>query len=248
MTEHPNPELICGAQEIIARSQGLSDCHLRLAGAADVSAVAALNDSAIQHLGREGLFMSMDSQFILSALAHGVVLLLEIGSELQGYSIAVPAGPEFEPFQAVDPLISVGLLFGSAVKPEARRQGWHSRFITMRKQLFAENGYDVLQCTVSPFNLPSLSNLVNNGFAVTGLKTLLDGHPRFILMQDTSEVAQSVADPPHVPDSPTVRSLRLDSHNLGEHEKLLSAGWIAKSINHLDSELCLQYEPGEVSA
>jgi len=198
------------------------DVLLRLARDADLSALRSLNARAIAELGRNGLFMPMSPVFLAEMVRDGIILVLERDGEPLGYSIAVPAGRDRHPFIPGADTDRIGLLFGTACDPALRGQGWHSRLIVIRQRIFAAAGFVSAQSTVSPFNRVSLANLMKSGFHVVGLKTLLDGYPRFLLRHDLRWPAEPSGEP---------RGIVLpEAGDLSEHEDLLADGFIATGI------------------
>lgn len=200
------------------------DTGLRLARMSDLPALHAVNTRAIQELGRDGLFMPMPEDFLGEMVSKGIILLLERNGKQRGlgYSIAVPAGRDRPPFISESGPGRTGLLFGTALDPALRGQNWHSRLILLRKEIFAEAGFASAQSTVSPYNTVSMANLINAGFHVSGLKVLLDGHPRFLLRNEFPQ--------PKDPSGP-LRSLALpETGDLSEHKALLADGFIAIGI------------------
>ncbi len=210
--------------------------QLRLAVRSDLSVLCALNAKSILDLGRDGLFMPMSESFLTAMVLDGAILVPEREGEALGYSIAVPAGNGRSPFVPTLEPQGTGLLFGTALDPALRGQGWHPRLIRIRKKIFAEAGFASVQSTVSPFNTVSLANLMNAGFHVVGLKNLLDGHPRFLLRHEIQS-----------PSEPTgnLQSVVLpQSGDLSEHEAFLANGFIATGLKK-DRTYALLYSEGE---
>lgn len=200
--------------------------RLRLADTDDLSALHSLNSDAIMGLGEDGLFMPMPKSFLSEMIRNGIILLIERGGEPLGYSVAVPAGRDHPPFIPGPDSGRTGLLFGTALDQAMRGQGWHLRLIRMRKRIFSEAGFVSAQSTASPFNSASLANLMNSGFHVSGLKNLLDGHPRFLLECELAfESGQR--------SEPTGRQRHVllpKAGNLSDHQTLLADGLVATGI------------------
>jgi len=200
--------------------------HLRPADADDLSALHSLNSDAIMGLGEDGLFMPMPKSFLSKMIRNGIILFLERGGKPLGYSIAVPSGRGQPPFIPGAASGGTGLLFGTALDPAMRGQGWHLRLIRMRKRIFSEAGFVSAQSTASPFNSASLANLMNSGFHVSGLKNLLDGHPRFLLecrlAFESDEQSEPTGRQRHV--------VLPKSGSLSDHQSLLADGLVATGI------------------
>ena len=195
-----------------------SGMQLQIAGVTDIPVLRALNAQAIREWGRKGLFMPMSEDFLRQMIRDGIILLLEWDEKVLGYSIAIPAGcghPRFIPGESYG---KTGLLFGTALDPSLRGQSWQRRLIRFRLEAFHDTGIFDVQSTVSPFNTPSLRNLLSLGFHVSALNVLLDGHQRFILRYD---FGRTVA-------TGTKRSLVLrDLSDLSNHAALLADGFVA---------------------
>lgn len=195
--------------------------HLQIAGVTDIPALRRLNVQAIREWGHNELFMSMSEDFLKQMIRDGIILLLEHDKKVLGYSIAILAGcsnPRFLPGETHG---KTGLLFGTAVDPSLRGQGWQRKLIRFRLDAFRDVGIFDVQSTVSPFNTPSLRNLLNLGFHVSALNVLLDGHQRFILRYDFGRTVVTS----------TKRNLILpDFGDLSEHAALLADGFIAIGI------------------
>ncbi len=200
--------------------------RLRPADADDLRALHSLNSDAIMGLGEDGLFMPMPESFLSEMIRNGIILLIERGGEPLGYSIAVPAGRGQPPFIPGTHSGWTGLLFGTALDPAMRGQGWHLRLIRMRKRIFSDAGFVSAQSTASPFNSASLANLMNSGFHVSGLRNLLDGHPRFLLecglAFETGQQSKPTGNQRHV--------VLPKAGNLSDHQTLLADGWVATGI------------------
>lgn len=163
------------------------DVRVRFAEPTDVPSLTKFNANTIRDLGRDGLFMPMSESFFAKMIAAGLTIILEGDRNVLGYSIAVPAGqgqPVFYPRTTSE---RIGLLFGTALDPSIRGLGWQRWLIDLRLAILQEAGFLEVQCTVSPFNIPSLVNLVDSGFRVVALKSLLDDHLRFILRKCTDD-------------------------------------------------------------
>ena len=197
------------------------DIRLRLAGPEDISVLTALNADAIREWGRAGLFMPMPEAFFGEMIRDGIILLPERAGKVQGYSIAVPAGGGHPPFLPADGHGKTGLMFGTALDPALRGQGWQHRLIRLRLEAFQEAGFAEAQSTVSPFNTPSLRNLLRAGFCVTALKTLLDKHPRFVLQHDFGRTVTT--GPKHGLPLP-------QNGDLPDHAALLADGFVAVGL------------------
>ncbi len=195
------------------------DVLIRLARTADLSALCTLNSKSIREQNRNGLFMPMSESFLAKMVRDGIILVLERDGELLGYSIAVPTNHSLPPFIPEKDPARVGLLFGTAIDPALRGQHWHSRLILIRQKMFAEAGFTLAQSTASPFNTTSLRNMINAGFHVVGLKTLLDGHPRFLLRHEFQR--------PKEPSGPLHGVALPEIGDLSEHQSLLANGFIA---------------------
>ena len=195
-----------------------SAMHLKSATAADIPILRQLNIQALKGWGREGLFMPMSGDFLTQMIQEGIVLMLEQDVRVLGYSIAVPAGFAYPPFMPGRKNRSTGLLFGTALDPALRGQGWQRQLIRLRLDVFRSADIWNVQSTVSPFNTPSLDNLLRVGFHIVSLNVLLDGYPRFILQYD---FGQSIVNGKR-------RSLVVPTFgDLSEHAALLAEGFVA---------------------
>lgn len=198
------------------------EVQLRLASTDDLSALRVLNDNAIMDLGRDGLFMPMPESFLTAMVRDGIILVPDRDGKPLGYSIAVPSGHHQPAFIPEAQPGGTGLLFGTALDPALRGQGWHPKLIAIRQRMFRDAGFSSVQATASPFNTVSLANLINSGFHVSGLKTLLDGHPRFLLRHELRRQRKPTE---------ALRSVVLpQTGDLSEHEALLADGFIATGL------------------
>ncbi|MBD0866167.1 MAG: GNAT family N-acetyltransferase [Rhodobacteraceae bacterium] len=190
----------------------------RLADDMDIPAMVCLNVNTIRSLGKDGLFMPQAETFFRDIIADGVAIVLEREGRVLGYSVAVPEGRRHPAFLVVRFRHRVGLLFGTALDPEVRRNGWQTWLIDVRLRAFMNCGYSEVQATVAPFNLPSLINLVDNSFHIAGLNTPFGGHLRFIVCHDLKYREQNT-----MHQSPVV-DLEL-SGCLSRHQELLADGY-----------------------
>ena len=195
-----------------------SDIHLRFAEVSDIPVLESLNAVAIRDLGREGLFLRMSDDFLAEMIRDGVIILPTRDRKILGYSIAVPADSHHPPFLFAKEQEKTGLLFGTMLDQSLRGQGWQCRLILTRLESFREAGAMAVEATVSPFNITSLRNLLSAGFHVAGLKTLLDGHPRFLLRHDFGRTTMA---------GPFQKLILPQSGDLSDHSELLSNGFVA---------------------
>ena len=197
------------------------DVRLRIAGKDEIAALRQLNAQTILEMGREGLLMPTSEAFLREMIDNGAVLILESDGKPAGYSICIPVGPGRSPFMDTEVPERAGLIFGTALAGDIRSQGWHKRLIRIRLEIFAQAGFAEVQSTVSPYNIPSLRNLLSSGFRVLGMKVLLDGYPRFLLrhqfgQSDPDGWKQSVALP--------------RSGDLSRHAALLEQGFVGTEV------------------
>lgn len=154
--------------------------EVRMGRITDIPALVEINTRAIKALGSEGLFMPMSETFFRDVISARLSFVLERERRIVGYSIAVPVGASHPVFWDTD-RSKIGLLFGTALDRGMWHKGWQRWLVNLRRRAFEALGFDEVQCTVSPFNVPSLFNLIEAEFEIIGLKSLLDGHPRFIV-------------------------------------------------------------------
>ena len=214
------------------------DVVARLANGSDIPSLVQLNQNAVDRLGHDGLFMRQQSDFFTRVLAAGAVIVLERKATVLGYSVAVLGGADFPLFVPVHDSRRIGLLFGSALASDLCGNGWQKWFIDVRLHSFQESGYLDVQSTVSPFNVPSLLNLVDRGFRIIGLKGLLDGHPRFLL---SSHIGERVAKPVH--RLPSVDLEVVD--DLSEHRNILKQDYQGTRVLTDSGRIFVRYVKAE---
>jgi len=228
------------AETVLARQKPWNGVRARPAGPADIPALAELNARSIRDLGRDGLLMPMSEAFFVRTIAEGLALFLEGPDRALGYSLAVPAGGGLPAFLPAAFPGRIGLLFGTALDPAMRGRGWQAWLIDLRLEIFETAGFSEVQCTVSPFNTPSLVNLVDGGFRIADLKSLLDGHPRFIVRRGFDRRAT----PHHRPH----RKRLAVSEDLAGHAALLGAGYVGAEIVRADPVVVLYAKCGSAAS
>ncbi len=208
---------------------------VRMGSKTDIPALVAINAHSIAALGGEGLFMPMSEAFFLKVIPARLSFVLERDRQLLGYSIAVPADSSQPVFWDTERR-KIGLLFGTALDQELWHQGWQKWLVNLRLRAFEVLGFDEVQCTVSPFNLPSLLNLIESEFQIIGLKSLLDGHPRFIVRHRFGTYRDA---PP--------RNLQWQqqelANDLAPHAELLRRGYVGASIQRREPVMIAYSKP-----
>ncbi len=213
------------ASLIIARKMGLGDVSIRIADSRDIPSLVDINSRSLEYLGRAGLLMEMKEEFFRDMIDGGIVILLERDKIPVGYSSAIPADSDRPDFLDSNNPDGVGLLFGSAIEMGLHGKGWHRWLINLRLEIFHQSGFGEIQCTVSPFNTPSLINLLRCGFCVVALKTILDDHQRFIVCSRPGSARPEVRN--------LLSPILIDvSSNLNEHKKLLDSGYEGVALKY----------------
>lgn len=210
------------------------DILVRTAELDDIESMVRINVQSIEILGEDGLFMPMSADFFAGVVPSGFSIVLEKDDEILGYSVAVPAGHSSPAFFPVTDDRRVGLLFGTALVPQLMRQGWQKWLIKLRLATFQSIGYTEAQCTVSPFNVSSLINLVGSGFQISALKLLLDGYPRFVVRNFLNGSDQESF------EATGKRREPLSRDRLSQHEDWLGAGYVGVAIEK-GTELVVVY-------
>lgn len=202
--------------ERLEREAADSPFSLALATAEDIPQMNALNAKVVSDLPGGGMFMRQEAGFFAAIMARGgAAILVRSGRALVGYAVAAPVGPVFPVFAEQGG--TIGLLFGTAVARAARGHRLQSRMIDLRCDAMRACGYDAVQATVAPTNHASLSNLLKTGFEVMALRTLLDGHPRFVV--------QRALNPACAGRDPVDESVPLPpGGSLSRHDTMLTAG------------------------
>jgi len=216
------------------------DVLVRTAELDDIESMVRVNTRSIEILGEDGLFMPMSADFFSGVVPAGFSVVLEKDNEVLGYSIAVPAGRSSPAFFAVTDDRCVGLLFGTALSPQLMRQGWQKWLIRLRLAAFQSTGYTEAQCTVSPFNVSSLINLVESGFQISALKLLLDGYPRFVVRHFLNGCDHEF------PEATEKRRESLSRDRLSRHEHWLDEGYVGVASER-EAELVVVYSRPEGS-
>ncbi|WP_419906910.1 hypothetical protein [Hoeflea sp.] len=211
------------AIRVVNRQKRRNGVLVRRAEIVDIASLMELNTSSIRYLGRKGLFMPMPEAFFTRMVADGVAIVLEKEGRALGYSVAVPAGKCNEAFLPVTSTSRAGLLFGTALDPALRGQGWQKSLIDIRVEIFKNSGFSEVQSTVSPSNIPSLINLIDSGFQVSGLKTMLDNYPRFLVRHDIHGGEKGARN--------CRRKLVLTpSEGLSDHKSILNEGFVGIQV------------------
>ena len=208
------------------------DISFRVASEADVDALDRLNMDVICALGVPGRFMRQDWPFFseLIGCKDACIFLAEQAGKPAAYSIAARACPDIPAFgdNAANGggSRSTGLLFGTAVDPPLRGFGLQRLLIALRMASLRRIGCLRMQTTVSPFNGPSLANLMDTGFKVIGLKRILDGHFRFIM--DRPDLLNGITDIVEKTSKQNGRARRVlcNEESIDGHNDLLAAGWL----------------------
>lgn len=185
-----------------------------LAEGGDIERISVLNAQVVASLPGGGMFMRQDAAFFRTIMESGgaIAMAMQAGA-LTAYSVAAPVSAAFPVFTPGTG--STGLLFGTAVAEAVRGQGLQTLMIDFRYAALRACGCDTVQATVAPTNYGSLENLIHAGFEIIALRTLLDGHPRFIVQRPTiPEIAHGHSGLVFQP---------LDD-DLTDHEALLAAG------------------------
>jgi len=225
------------AKSVLSQQSPRNGILVRLARHDDIPHLKKINVKSIHGLGQDGLLMPMPEAFFDHAVARGMVAILEREGYALGYSVAFPEGMKHSAFFPETRKGRVGLLFGTALDPSIRGQGWQKRLIDLRLQIFQSAKFSEVQCTVSPFNIPSLINLLDSGFRIVALKILLDGHPRFIVVINLCRKKEE-------PRYPTLRKTARLCKNLSRHRSLLDEGYIGVKIIRKNPVLLVYTKPG----
>ncbi|MEM9044513.1 MAG: GNAT family N-acetyltransferase [Pseudomonadota bacterium] len=176
----------------------------RLASEDDFGVLDLVNAEVVADAGGESVFMRQREDFFSLIIdAGGAISLISEDDVPVGYSVAVPAGGGVPAFrEAVE---SVGVVFGTAIRPGFRGRGWQRRMIKARRNALLEHGCERLQAVCAPENHRSLSNLVSMGFQVVAHLGEVHGSPRFLTefrpagssrLDQSSEVDAAVTLPP----------------------------------------------------
>ena len=195
----------------------------------DISAMVHVNAKSIEKHGSEGLFMPMSESFFTDVICENMSIVLQESNDVVGYSISVPVGTRHQAFTPSTNSDRLGLFFGTALLSNLTGQGWQSWLIKLRLACFKAAEFTEIQCTVSPFNKSSLINLVDNGFQIVALKSLLDNFPRFVGRyrfdcQMSAAKGDSSADDVLIPIADDLR----------HHEKYLNEDYIGLEIQRSD--------------
>lgn len=156
--------------------------HVALGDTQDDDEISSLNAAVAQ----APLVMSrQEPDFFRAIRANGgAVIVLRDPDRVCGYSVLVPAGGDMPPFLPHGDT-RIGILFGTAVREDCRRQGWQRALVALRVRAFAAIGIETCQAVVAPGNLGSMGNLFGEGFEVVAYNEQIAGAPRFIVERTT---------------------------------------------------------------
>ncbi|NIZ07990.1 hypothetical protein [Pseudooceanicola sp. HF7] len=200
--------------------------QVTLAGPAEFTTLANINAEAVAYTG-EDIYGRQDESFFARIHDDGAaILLIHEKGQAVGYSVVGPAARMTGLFAAET---DKGLLFGTAMRAQARGRGWQRCLIRLRSAALFDAGFKAAKAFVSPWNHVSLGNLLEEGMAVVSHDFSYYGQHRFIVEMPVNGWPDS---------APGGQSLTLPPQGaIDAHCALLSQGWSGRQVDRISATL-----------
>lgn len=191
---------------------------LRRAAAQDLAAIMGLHECGLRDVS-PGAFRPDSVDFFRQAIDCGRCVVADTDGSVVGYGALVLPEPGSSSLAAAVGMNqgAVAHVESAAVHRTMRGTGLHRQLIAWRVSRARAAGRQVILCTVSPHNAPSLRNLLAEGFHVRALTRFYGGYSRYVLVQGPPAVLSGAE---------SGNAVIVDAADEDHCRSLLDDGWV----------------------